>query len=292
MVYYHPIDHFNVAAPSSRLHSRSPNPLLRNVVVFGEPGAGKSSIVNMLAGETVFKVAADASWTTFEHQGCVIKFGDQPMNVYDTGGLKEAGRGKVSPRTAFQQLYQLLDSLGGINIVIFVTRFRISRNTIKNYRLIRSIFCEESVPMVVAITGREFQEDNDAWWQTNASAEYAKYNMSFNDYAVGTAHDSLSTDPSYKALRTRLQSAISAYGSLTRPQFVPAATLAELEREPIHRKFESAVARVFVRLLHFFGRPREELIPAYKEVLEINGMGRDQATESMNWVEEKVLPLA
>ena len=194
------------------------------MVVFGESGAGKSSIVNMLAGETVFKVAADESGTTFEHQGCVIKFGDQPMNVYDTAGLNESDRGKVSPRTAFQQLYQLLDSLGGINVVIFVTRYRITRNTVDNYRLLRSIFCGEKVPTVVAITGREYLEDNDAWWKNNASAEYAKYNMSFNDYAVGTAHDRLSADPSYKELKTRLQSAISAYGSSKRPRFVPTAT--------------------------------------------------------------------
>jgi GTPase Era involved in 16S rRNA processing len=261
------------------------------VVVFGESGTGKSSIVNMLAGEAVFEVAADASGTTFEHQGCVIKFGDQPMNVYDTAGLNEADRGKVSPKTAFQQLYQLLDSLGGINVVIFVTRFRITRNTVDNYRLLRSIFCGEKVPTVVAITGREYLEDNDAWWKNNASAEYAKYNMSFNDYAVGTAHDRLSADPSYKELKTRLQSAISAYGSSKRPRFVPAATWEELEREPTHRKFESVVARVFAQLLRFLGRPREELLQAYKEVLEINGMGHDQATESMNWVEEKVFPL-
>jgi GTPase Era involved in 16S rRNA processing len=261
------------------------------VVVFGESGVGKSSIVNMLAGETVFEVAADASRTTFKHQGCVIEFGDQPMNVYDTGGLKEADRGKVSPRTASQQLYQLLDSLGGINVVIFVTRFRITRNTINHYQLLQSIFRGEKVPTVVAITGREYLEDNDAWWQTNASAEYAKYNMSFSDYAVGTAHDCLSADPSYKALRTRLQSAINTYGSSTRPRFVPAATLEEREREPIHRKFESLVARIFAQPLRFLGRPRGKPLHAHKEVLEINGMGRDQATESMNWVEEKVFPL-
>ena len=272
----------------------------------------------MLAGETVFKVAAGASGTTFEHQGCVIKFGDLPMNVYDTAGLNEADRGKVAPRTAFQQLYQLLDSLGGIDIVIFVARFRVTGSTVDNYRLLQSIFCGEKVPTVIAITSREFQEDNDEWWQTNASVEYAKYNMSFNDYAVGTAHDRLSAEPSYKELRTRLQSAISAYGSLTRqrflpaitweefeqepahrkffdrvsprPQFVPAATWEELEREPTHRKFERVAARVFVQFLGFFGIPREELLQAYKEALEINGISCTQAAESMNRV-EKVLPL-
>jgi hypothetical protein len=121
--------------------------------------------------------------------------------------------------------------------------------------------------------------------------EFAKCNMSFDDYAVGTAHNRLSEEPSYNGLQTRLQSAISTYGSSKGPLFVPAATLEELEREPTHRKFENVVARVFVQLLRFFGRPREELLHAYKEELEINGMGHDQATESMSRVGERVLPL-
>jgi hypothetical protein len=241
----------------------------------------------MLAGETVFKVAAGASGTTFEYQGCVIKFGDQPMNVYDVAGLNEADRGKVSPRTAFQQLYQLLDSLGGINLVIFVTRFRITRNTVENYRLLQSIFSGERVPKVIAITGREFEEDNDEWWQAN-EAEFAENNMIFNDYAIGTARDRFSEDPSYRALQARLRSAISTYGSLKRPRVMPALTLEEFERVPTHRRFENVVARVFAQLLRFLGRPREELFDAYKEVLVKNGMGRDEATESTNRVKGKV----
>jgi hypothetical protein len=45
------------------------------MVVFGEFGAGKISTVNMLARETVFKVAAHNFETTFGHQDRMIKFG-------------------------------------------------------------------------------------------------------------------------------------------------------------------------------------------------------------------------
>jgi GTP-binding protein EngB required for normal cell division len=281
-----PLNDVNVTDPSSHLYQSSPIPHLRNVVIFGESGAGKSSIVNMLAGEEVFKVASGASGTTFEHQGCVINFNQRAMNVYDTAGLNEAEIGKLSPQQALQQLYDLLRDLGGINLLVFVTRFRITNNTVDNFRLIRGVFCGEKVPVVVAITGREFESDNDGWW-AEWKKRFEQNGMTFNDYAIGTANQHLTSDPTYSELRTRLQLAIHKYGHQARPRYMPSATHIE-SGEPLHRWFESAVVQVFGQFRRLFGRSKSDLLQLYLGVLLSNSVPQDQAMLSMERVRVKV----
>jgi hypothetical protein len=276
-------------ASSSQLCSRNPVPYLRNVVVFGESGTGKSSIVNMLAGEPIFAVDDGACGTTFDHQGCAIKFGGgkHVLNVYDTAGLNEDKLGRVAPQVALQQLYDLLRNVGGINLLVFVTRPRITRNTTDNYRLIRAIFGGEKPPTVVAITGRE-GEDNGEWWDNN-KGEFVKNGMTFHDHAIGTASTKFSTDPTYAELRTHLQRAIQKHGHQQNRRFVPSDVVDQnLNPEPLHRRFEAAFVRGFGLFVRFFGMCAEKLLVVYEEVLRSNGVDDGSVTVSVERVREKV----
>jgi predicted GTPase len=182
------------------------------VVIFGESGAGKSSIINMLAGEEVFDVDGGANGTTFEHQGCTIRFGDLDINVWDTPGLNQSEKGKVPPEKALQQLFNLLRDLGGVNLVVLVTRFRVTQNTINNYHLMRDVLCGGRVPMVVAITNREFKTDNEKWWR-EIKTIYSRNQMNFVAHAIGTANRRLDSDSTYAELRDGLRKAIQRYGA-------------------------------------------------------------------------------
>src|SRR5277367_5561838 len=170
-----------------------------NVVIFGEPGVGKSSIVNMLAGKEVVRITAKPLRMTFEHQRRKLKLDGRSINIYDIAGLNEY---KLSPRDVFQQLYDLMSKLGRINLIVFVTRFRITSNMIEHHQLLHSIFCRERVPIVIAVTGREFARDNDKWWRDN-EATFRQYGMAFDDYAIGTANQHMRRDPTYTQLQTR-----------------------------------------------------------------------------------------
>jgi predicted GTPase len=182
------------------------------VVISGDPGAGKSSIINMLAGEEVFDVGGDAKGTTFEHQGCAIRFGDLNMNVWDTVGLNMSKDEQVDPEKALENLFDLLGHSGGISLLIFVMRFRITDCTISNYRLIRDVLSGERVPMVAAITNREFETDNEKWWR-EIKTIYSRNQMNFAAHAIGTANRRLDSDPTYAELRDGLRKAIRKYGA-------------------------------------------------------------------------------
>jgi hypothetical protein len=97
-------------------------------------------------------------WEWPLHQRCVIKFGSQVLNIYDTASLNEDSGGSVSAQDALQQLYNLLHDVRGIILLVLVTCLRIMNKTTENYRLIREIFTRDKLPTVVAITNREFEE--------------------------------------------------------------------------------------------------------------------------------------
>jgi 50S ribosome-binding GTPase len=247
-----------------------------NVVIFGEPGVGKSSIVNMLAGKEVVGITAKPPRMTFEHQRRMLKLDGRSINIYDTAGLNER---KLSPRDVFQQLYDLMNRLGGINLIVFVTRFRITSNTIVHHQLLRSIFCRERVPVVIAVTGREFERENDKWWG-DTEPKFRQYGMVFDDYAIGTANEHLRRDPAYTQLQTRLLAAIRKHGNHSFP------LCENVEHADLRRRsgLEHAVIGAFKDFLRLFRQPKQELLRAYKYVLERNGVSEAHATRSMERV--------
>jgi hypothetical protein len=197
------------------------------VVIFGESGVGKSSIVNMLAGKEVFKVDGGSNGTTFEHQGCVIRIGDQTMNIWETASLNESKSGLVTPEKAFQQLFDLLHDLGGVDLLVFVMRYRLTDDTVHNYHLMRDARCEQRVPMVVAITGREFGTDNETWWRDN-EINLMKNKMAFQAHAIGTANRHLHFDRTYVELKKGLQEMIPKYAFQTKKRFIPTASVSSV----------------------------------------------------------------
>ena len=61
----------------------------RNIIIFGQTGAGKSSIINMLAGSGVAEVSDSASGCTSSNKRYSIPREDNNYTFWDTPGLNE-----------------------------------------------------------------------------------------------------------------------------------------------------------------------------------------------------------
>jgi GTP-binding protein EngB required for normal cell division len=140
-----------------------------NVIVFGETGAGKSSVVNMLAGKPIAATSSAAAGVTFQSNRHEIMIRGLPFNIYDTVGLSEGDAGKVTARTAIKSLYRLICEVeGGVNLLVYVVRGpRIRGAARKNYHMFHEIFCKKKVPIVIVVTGLEEEHDRQAWWESN-----------------------------------------------------------------------------------------------------------------------------
>ena len=160
-----------------------------NVIVFGESGVGKSSVINMLVGEPVATVSNQATGCTFASTKFRATINNQELMLYDTAGLDEADAGTVSPEQAIQNLRSLVTELTTVNLLVYVirgTRFR--KIVSDNYHMFRAMIHggDRNVPVVLVITGLENEENMDDWWEDN-KAYLAQYKLTFCGHACITA---------------------------------------------------------------------------------------------------------
>ncbi|KIL67997.1 hypothetical protein M378DRAFT_9229 [Amanita muscaria Koide BX008] len=132
-----------------------------NVIIFGTTGAGKSSIVNLLAGDDVAETSSTPDGCTFKSNAFPVSIDGVMFNFHDTAGLEEEGKTvTINKQQAIVQLYKLLRSLSdGVSLLIFCVRGpRITWNSCRR------------VPILLAITGLEDEDDMDAWWEKHQTS--------------------------------------------------------------------------------------------------------------------------
>jgi len=158
----------------------------RSVVVFGQAGSGKSSIINMLAGSSVANVSPGAAGCTSSSQPYRISHGDDNCyTLWDTPGLNEAEDGTVSPQDAVHSLLDLVKD-HGVNLLIYCIRGRLVDIIRVNYDLFWKIICMEKVPIVLVVTGLEGKPDMNEWWEENEKT-VKKMKLKFAGHACVTS---------------------------------------------------------------------------------------------------------
>ncbi|KAG1859580.1 P-loop containing nucleoside triphosphate hydrolase protein [Suillus subalutaceus] len=144
----------------------------KNIVLFGLAGAGKSSLVNLMAGKNVARTSSDMRSCTLHWQKYAIKIDDESYNVFDTAALRSPQLGISQYFDAVENSYALIQNLerqGGIDLLLFCIRAgRLTPTLQTNYRLFNEFLCDKKVPIVVVITYLENEQgEMDDWWNRN-----------------------------------------------------------------------------------------------------------------------------
>ena len=140
-------------------------PIIHNVILFGEAGSGKSSLVNMIVGEPVAKTSNAAGGCTFQNEVYIAKLGNTTFQIYDTAGLNEGEQGRVPHWKSIHNLYTLIRELNGVSLLVYCMRGRIKENAMANWTLFNKVICGEKVPIIAVVTGLEEEDDPDEWWR-------------------------------------------------------------------------------------------------------------------------------
>ncbi|KAG2370290.1 P-loop containing nucleoside triphosphate hydrolase protein [Suillus spraguei] len=150
------------------------HPREKNVVIFGETGSGKSSVINVIAQEEIARTTNDAVGCTSESKRYSVDIYGQKFTLFDTAGLNEGTAGTVPHKQAKRQLKTLLDQLhespsDGIDLLVYCVRKPTSNRAILNaYNTVYSWTCRKKrVPIVVVVTGLEFESPMKSWWDDN-----------------------------------------------------------------------------------------------------------------------------
>ncbi|KAF9227139.1 hypothetical protein BS17DRAFT_747379 [Gyrodon lividus] len=163
----------------------------RNVVIFGETGAGKSSVINLIAGAKIAEISPDAAASTLAAKSYhVVLESHQPFCIWDTVGLNEAGLVREDYLRAIEKAYELinkLESSGGVHLLLLCMRGgRITNSVQQNYKLFSSILCEKQVPLGIVVTNLENEACMEEWWNTNKES-FEQCGVSASGHACITA---------------------------------------------------------------------------------------------------------
>ncbi|KIJ67596.1 hypothetical protein HYDPIDRAFT_38087 [Hydnomerulius pinastri MD-312] len=161
-----------------------------NIILFGETGVGKSSVINLISGMPVAKVSSDVDGCTMDSRDYIFDLKDgTKVNIWDTVGLEEPEMGVNGYLAAIEKAHALickLSAAGGVDLLLFCIRgSRITATTQSNYRLFYDVLCNKKVPIALVVTNLEREMRMEDWWVRN-EASIRKYGIESAGHACVT----------------------------------------------------------------------------------------------------------
>ncbi|KAI6139345.1 P-loop containing nucleoside triphosphate hydrolase protein [Pisolithus tinctorius] len=181
-----------------------------NVILLGQTGVGKSSIVNLIAGQHIARVSPDTDVCTMSSTEYRFEMGAHDFRIWDTAGLEEPEVGVNGYLTAIAKALQLIRRLaaaGGVSLLLLCMQGeKVTGAARSNYRLFYEMLCGRCVPVGLVITHLEREDNMEKWWEKNEKT--------LDRYGVKSAgHACITGLPSYPEKYALSRAAI--YGLLT-----------------------------------------------------------------------------
>ena len=132
--------------------------------------------------------ASSAGGSTFESKAYEVDIDRYHYVFHDTVGLDDATSTSLSPEQAIRALHQLVSVKveGGVSLLVYVHRGKISPSQVENYRLFSRIICQSKVPTVLVVTGLEEVDSMNDWWEANKDLFHA-HGMGIDHHACITS---------------------------------------------------------------------------------------------------------
>jgi len=175
----------------------------KNIVLFGEVGSGRSSVVNLMAGREIAETSSGTERCTPHWKGHPVAFDGYNYEVFDTIGLDEQAFRPTEYLEAIENAYNLVAKLaseGGIDLLLFCVRARITTTTQANYRLFYEWLCEKKIPIVLIVTGLEIERNMEDWWNRNG-VNVSRYGIRVDGHACITAVEGVKYEESARLVR-------------------------------------------------------------------------------------------
>ncbi|KAG1812467.1 uncharacterized protein BJ212DRAFT_1369862 [Suillus subaureus] len=193
----------------------------KNVVIFGAMGAGKSSLINLIADKKIAKTGSDLKRCTLTWTKYVLpQFFDDGMqcNIFDTMGIEnpelESDEYHRSIKNA-SRLLRKLDECGGTSLLVYcVKKQRVNSALRNNYQLFHEVLYQRRVPIVMVVTCLEDEKVMEEWWTRNR-ASLEEFRIAVKGHACVTTLKDRDVMMKYKTSREAMHGLIRQHAAIT-----------------------------------------------------------------------------
>ncbi|KAI5983713.1 P-loop containing nucleoside triphosphate hydrolase protein, partial [Pisolithus albus] len=137
-----------------------------NIILFGETGVGKSSVINLIAGRPVAEVSSDVDSCTMDMECFQFTIGSKKITIWETVGPEKPQVGYAITKAHW--LITKLTDAGGVDLLLFCIRGnKVTATALSNYGFFYEVLCNKQVPVALVITHVEREYRMEDWWTRN-----------------------------------------------------------------------------------------------------------------------------
>ncbi|KAG1742186.1 hypothetical protein EDB19DRAFT_1634044 [Suillus lakei] len=178
-----------------------------NVLLFGETGVGKSSIINLIMRQEVAQTSPDAETCTLKHTPYEVNLGIRHFKLWEVSSTDSMGFFRsLFFKWRLKKEFKKLHRDNGVYLLLYCMRgSRTQRAMLRDYKIFTDVVSSaagaHSVPIAAVVNSLEDYPTNmDDWWAKNKD-NLERLGMRFSAHACIT---SLPDDPNASpAMRAR-----------------------------------------------------------------------------------------
>ncbi|KAF9244991.1 P-loop containing nucleoside triphosphate hydrolase protein [Melanogaster broomeanus] len=205
--------------------SEEPSPdRVFKVVLFGEIGSGKSSVINLLVGSPVAEVTPSVDACTKLPRWYQISLGEKKFRLWDTMGFNQADN--VDSLSPYEQAHGLLRSLeDGVDLFLLCARKDgINASLRRIYSLVNNVFFDGRARIALVVT--HFDEGTaEGWWERNEQTIFTKFGIQTLAHACidATQGENPQSNPPFPESQSKLalEALLKTHGSANIPLLLP-----------------------------------------------------------------------
>jgi predicted GTPase len=162
-----------------------------NVLIFGETGVGKSSVINLIMGRDVALTSADAGTCTLEHTPYEVTLENQRFKLWEVSSIASMSFSqRFFAKRRMKRRYRKLYRDDGVYLLLYCIRNSRAQGTlVTDYKLFTSIVGSTTgrVPVAAVVTCLEdYPVDMDDWWEKQ-KGNLEREGLIFSKHACITA---------------------------------------------------------------------------------------------------------